>query len=50
MIGQTVLSPSVKSRVATSVANSSQIIPLDESWMAENEDTWEQDLNQQVIG
>jgi putative spermidine/putrescine transport system substrate-binding protein len=47
---RTVLSPSVKSRVATSVANSSQIIPLDESWMAANEDTWEQDLNQQVIG
>lgn len=46
----TVLTENAASRVATSVAGSKSIIPLDESWMAANETTWEQDLNQQVIG
>jgi putative spermidine/putrescine transport system substrate-binding protein len=46
----TVLTANASSRVATSKANSSAIIPLDESWMASHEDTWEQELDQQVIG
>lgn len=46
----TVLTANASSRVATSTANSSHIIPLDESWMAAHEDTWESELEQQVIG
>ncbi|MGD0560971.1 MAG: extracellular solute-binding protein [Streptosporangiaceae bacterium] len=46
----TVLSANASSRVATAKANSSNIIPLDEAWMATHEDTWEQELQQQVIG
>jgi putative spermidine/putrescine transport system substrate-binding protein len=45
----TVLPADVRDRVATS-AKASQILPLDESWMAANEDTLEQELESQVIG
>jgi putative spermidine/putrescine transport system substrate-binding protein len=46
----TVLTANASSRVATSKANSSHIIPLDESWMAANDTALEQELEQQVIG